>query len=131
MTPEELPRPRPRVLVVDDDRDSVTTLAALLSDAGYDVRVSYSGAWAVVVARHFRPHAILLDIGLPDIKGWDVAREVAKEHERDVPLLIAVSGVYKSEADKVLAQSAGFSHYLTKPYEPAALLALLEPLKSS
>ena len=117
-----------RVLVVDDDRDTVLTLMALLKDAGHDVRAAYTGASAVVVASHFRPDAAVIDIKLPDISGWEVARQLHRYDRRRVPLLIATSGVYKQAADRILAQSVGFKHYVLKPYDPTALLALLEPL---
>jgi CheY-like chemotaxis protein len=125
------PLPRQlRVLVVDDDRDSVLTLMTLLRQEGHDVRAAYSGGSAIVVASHFKPDAIFIDIGLPDISGWEVARQVGQENAGRAPLLIAISGVYKKGADRILAQSVGFAHYVTKPYDPVNLLALLEPLRS-
>lgn len=117
-----------RVLVVDDDRDSVLTLMALLRDEGHDVRAAYSGGSALIVASHFKPDAIFVDIKLPDISGWEVARQLRADDLGPAPLLIAVSGAYKKSADKILARSVGFTHYVTKPYDPAALLALLDPL---
>lgn len=118
---------RLRVLVVDDDRDSLLTLMALLRDDGHDVRAAYSGGSALVVAHHFKPDAMFVDIGLPDISGWEVARQMRAE-AGPAPLLIAISGVYKKSADKALAKAVGFAHYVTKPYDPSALLALLDPL---
>lgn len=123
------PSPRHlRVLVVDDDRDSVLTLKALLRGEGHDVRAAYTGASALMVASHFRPDAIFVDIRLPDISGWEVARQVRADSSGRAPLLVAVSGVYKKSADKALGQTVGFTHYVTKPYDPPALLALLDPL---
>ena len=115
------------MLVVDDDRDSLLTLMALLRDDGHDVRAAYSGGSALVVAHHFKPDAMFVDIGLPDISGWEVARQMRAE-AGPAPLLIAISGVYKKSADKALAKAVGFAHYVTKPYDPSALLALLDPL---
>ncbi|HKV53097.1 MAG TPA: response regulator [Candidatus Binataceae bacterium] len=117
-----------RILVVDDDRDSVLTLTMLLQDEGHDVRAAYSGGSALMVAHHFRPDAVFVDISLPDISGWEVARQLASDSSTTPRVLIAVSGVYKKSADKMLARSVGFSHYVTKPYDPPALLALLDPL---
>ncbi len=117
-----------RVLVVDDDRDSALTLTMLLRDERHDVRVAYSGGSALVVAHHFRPDAVFIDISLPDISGWEVARQLASESSPPPRLLIAVSGVYTKSADKILAKTVGFSHYLVKPYDPPVLLALLDPL---
>ena len=116
-----------RVLVVDDDQDSVLTLSILLQDEGHDVRVAYSGGSALVVAHHFKPDVVYIDISLPDISGWEVARQL---HSGDAapPVLIAVSGVYTKAADRILAKTVGFSHFVAKPYDPPALLALLDPI---
>ena len=100
----------------------------LLQDEGHDVRAAYSGGSALMVAHHFRPDAVFIDISLPDISGWEVARQLASDSSSTPRVLIAVSGVYKKSADKMLARSVGFSHYVTKPYDPPALLALLDPL---
>ena len=137
MTPAPNPgdtSPRPldrqlRVLVVDDDRDSVLTLMALLHDERHDVRVAYTGASALVVASHFNPDALFIDIKLPDISGWEVARQIcgASDHGRR-PLLVAMSGIYRMSADKKMAETVGFDHYVLKPYDPSAVLALLDPL---
>lgn len=105
------------------------TLIALLRDEGHEVRAAYSGASALMVATHFRPDAVFVDIKLPDISGWEVARQLKGENAHaDGPLLVAMSGVYRKAADKILAQSVGFTHYVTKPYDPASLLAVLDPL---
>lgn len=126
--PSPLPLTRQlRVLVVDDDQDSVLTLTILLQDEGHDVRVAYSGGSALVVAHHFKPDAVFIDISLPDISGWEVARQLRSENAA-APLLIAVSGVYTKSADRILAKTVGFSHFVTKPYDPPALLALLDPM---
>lgn len=107
------------------------TLIALLRDEGHDVRAAYSGASALVVASHFKPDAILVDIKLPDLSGWEIARLLENESGDLAPLLIAISGVYTKSADRILAQTVGFRHYVTKPYDPLELLALLEPLRSA
>lgn len=105
------------------------TLTALLRDEGHEVRAAYSGASALMVASHFRPDAVFVDIKLPDISGWEVARQLKGENaQAGGPLLVAMSGVYRKAADKMLAQSVGFTHYVTKPYDPPSLLAVLDPL---
>lgn len=109
---------------MDDERDSVFTLMALLRTEGHDVRVAYSGSSALFVAEHFKPDAVLVDIRLPDMSGWEVARQL-REYGGRVPVLIAITGVYKTSVDRVFAKTVGFSHYVTKPYDPSALLALL------
>lgn len=115
-------------MVVDDDRDSVLTLMTLLRDEGHDVRTAYSGASALMVAGHFNPDAAFIDIRLPDISGWEVARQLKPQSGAPAPLLIGISGVYNKSADRILAQTVGFNHYVRKPYDPPALLALLDPL---
>ena len=119
-----------RVLVVDDDRDAVLTLMALLRDEGYEVRGAYRGKDALDLVREYAPHAVLLDIGMPDLNGYEAARQIRQRYgEEHGPLLIAVTGWNKS-ADKMLAQMAGFNHHVGKPYDPQALLALLKPLRT-
>lgn len=119
-----------RVLVVDDDRDAVLTLTALLRDEGYGTRGAYRGKDVLDLVREYAPHAVLLDIGMPDLNGYDVARKIRLRYGEDQgPLLIAVTGWNKS-ADKMLAQMAGFDHHVGKPYDPQTLLALLKPLRT-
>jgi len=118
-----------RILVADDDRDSVLTLLMLLRDEGHDVRGVYSGRQVMGQVLDFDPDAVLLDIAMPDLSGWEVARTIRARRGAERPLLIGISGEYKQGADKVLAQILGFDHYLVKPYAPADLLALLAPLR--
>lgn len=119
-----------RVLVVDDERDAVLTLMALLRDEGYEVRGSYRGKDVMDIVREYAPHAVLLDIGMPDLNGYEVARKIRSRYgEEHGPLLVAVTGWNKS-ADRMLAQMAGFDHHVAKPYDPQALLALLKPLRT-
>jgi CheY-like chemotaxis protein len=116
-----------RVLVVDDDKDTVVSLLLLLRSEGHDAKGAYdSGAmWEIV--DQFRPDAILLDIGLPDRNGYDVARTLRRRFGPQTPMLVAVTAWNKG-ADKVLAQLAGFDHHVGKPYDPHSLLTLLTPL---
>jgi DNA-binding response OmpR family regulator len=120
-----------RVLVVDDDRDSALSLMVLLGDEGHDVRALYAGRAVMGAVLDFDPDAVVLDIHMPDLSGWEVARHIRQRRGRERPLVIGVSGKYKQGADKVLAQIIGFDHYLLKPYDPGALLALLAPLRLS
>jgi DNA-binding response OmpR family regulator len=117
-----------RILVADDERDSVLTLMMLLREEGHEVRGVYTGRQALHALREFEPDVVLLDIALPELSGWEVARELRKRQTGRGPLLIGISGEYRQGADRILAEILGFDHYLVKPYEPAALLALLEPL---
>jgi len=118
-----------RVLVVDDERDAVLTLVALLRDDGYEVRGAYRAKEALDLVRDFAPHAVLLDIGMPDLDGYEAARQIKKRHGPASPMLIAVTG-WKKEADKVRAQLAGFDHHVAKPYDPQAILGLLRRLRT-
>jgi DNA-binding response OmpR family regulator len=77
----------------------------------------------------FDPDVVLLDIAMPELSGWEVARTIRARSGADRPLLIGISGEYIKGADKVLSQILGFDRYLVKPYAPAELLALLAPLK--
>jgi DNA-binding response OmpR family regulator len=118
-----------RIVVADDDRDSVLTLVMLLREEGHEVRGVYSGRQVMGQVIDFDPDAVLLDIAMPELSGWEVARTIRARRGAERPLLIGISGEYKQGADKVLAQILGFNHYLVKPYAPAELLALLAPLR--
>ena len=117
-----------RVLVADDERDTVLTLVMLLRDEGYETRSAYGGRQALAAIEDFDPDVVLLDIALPELSGWEVARLVRKKHGDDRPVLVGISGHYKQSADRILSQILGFHHYLVKPYEPQALLSLLSSL---
>jgi DNA-binding response OmpR family regulator len=125
--PSRAPRPL-RIVVADDDRDTVMTLMLLLRDEGHDVRSVHSGRHVMGAVLDFEPDAVILDIHMPELSGWEVARTIRNRKERQ-PLLIGISGEYKQGADKILAEILGFDHYLVKPYDPNGLLALLAPLK--
>lgn len=120
-------RRRLRVLIADDERDQVTTLAAILNDEGHDVREVYRGTEVLRMIADFDPDVALLDIGMPGMSGYDVAREVREHYGSARPVLIAVTG-WKKSSDRILAQLAGFNHHLPKPFEARELLELLEPL---
>ncbi len=116
-----------RILVADDERDQVATLAALLIDEGHEVREVYRGSEVTRMAHEFDPDVALIDIGMPGMTGYDVARELRLEFGKTRPLLIAITG-WKQSSDKILAMLAGFDHHLAKPFDPHALLALIAPL---
>jgi CheY-like chemotaxis protein len=121
------PRRRLRVLIADDDRDQVTTLAAILNDEGHDVREVYRGNEVLRMIADFDPDVALVDIGMPGMTGYDVAREVREHYGKARPLLVAVTG-WKKPSDRILAQLAGFDHHVPKPFDAQQLLDLLEPL---
>ncbi len=118
--------PRPlRIIVADDESDSVTTLKLLLNDEGHDVIGLSKGAAVLPAVAQFDPDVVLLDIAMPDRSGYEVAKEIRARYGDARPLLIAISGRYKQVSDRMLGQIVGFDHYLTKPYEPSSLLKLL------
>jgi CheY-like chemotaxis protein len=111
--------------VVDDSVDCADSLATLLRVAGHEVRTAYDGPTALEAAEAFRPEVVLLDIGLPRMDGYEVARRL-RERERagGRALLVAVTG-YGQEEDRRRAEEAGFDAHLVKPAGPAALQRLL------
>lgn len=117
-----------RVIVADDDRDTVVTLMMLLRDEGYEVRSVHSGRNVMGAVLDFDPDAVILDIHLPELSGWEVARTIRAQRGLERPMLIGVSGEYKQGADRILSEILGFDHYLLKPYNPNDLLTLLAPL---
>jgi DNA-binding response OmpR family regulator len=114
-----------RIIVADDERDTVLTLVTLLRDEGHEVRGLYRGSDVLRAVEEFDPDVVLLDIAMPDMSGYEVAKEIRARYGLVKPRLIAISGRYTQGSDKVLAEIVGFNHHVTKPYEPNALLALL------
>jgi CheY-like chemotaxis protein len=124
---EPLTRKALRVLVVDDNRDAADTLAMLLSLWGYPVRVAYDGDEALLAADQFRPHCLFLDIGLPGVDGYNVARRLRANAAFADAELIALSA-YSGKDHAARAREAGFNQYLVKPAEPARLQEILAML---
>jgi DNA-binding response OmpR family regulator len=109
-----------RVLVVDDNRDSADALAMVLQLEGFEVTVGYSGEEALRLAQQVQPRAVILDIGMPDLSGYEVARRLrAQPWGRDA-FLLAMTGWGQAE-DKQRARDAGFDRHLTKPLDPGEL----------
>ena len=128
MLPRFSPRYSPRslrILIADDEPDSVTALKLLLNDEGHDVIGLSKGADVMRKIEEFKPEVVVLDIAMPDMSGYELAKEIRKRYGQITPLLIAITGRYKQASDKMLGQIVGFDHYLLKPYEPNELLALL------
>jgi len=113
-----------RVLVVDDNEDAADSLATLLNVMHYQVRVAYDGPEAIEAADEFAPAVALLDIGLPKLSGYDIARHIRSTRGDDV-LLVAITG-WGQEEDKRKAREAGFDHHFTKPADFEVLLQLIE-----
>ena len=118
---------RLRIIVADDDRDHVITLAALLMDEGHEVRELYRGSEIMRMVRDFDPDVALIDISMPGMNGYDAAREIRQEFGKTRPMLIAITG-WKQSSDRILARLAGFDHHMPKPFDPKALLELIGPL---
>ena len=113
-----------RILVADDNRDAAESLAALLRMVGHEVRIAYDGVEAVGAASEYRPDAVVLDIGMPKMNGYDVAKKLRAEGAGKEMTIIAVSG-WGQDADKQRSREAGIDHHLVKPLEPSALLRML------
>jgi len=120
--------PRPRILVVDDNRDSADCLAMLLRMTGHDVRAAYDGLEALESAAQFQPDVILLDVGMPRMNGYEAARRIRQQSWGQGTVLIAVTG-WGQDGDRQLSRDAGFDHHMVKPVDPAAMLKLLASLK--
>ncbi len=125
------PEPRPstvlaarRVLVVDDNRDAAESLAMVLKLLGADVHVVYNGRDALEALTAYRPAVVLLDIGMPNMDGHELARQIRQRPEFQDVTLIALTG-WGQEEDRRLSQSAGFNYHLVKPADAGALQTLL------
>lgn len=123
----DLAYPPRRVLVVDDNRDSADTTAMLLAMWGHEARTAHDGPAAVDVARTFHPQLVLLDIGLPGLTGYEVARLLRESADGSALVLAAMTG-YGQEEDRERARAAGFDHHLTKPVDLARLREILAAL---
>jgi CheY-like chemotaxis protein len=117
-------RAMPRTLIVDGDRDAADSLAALLQSTGYgDARVAYTGATALALAVEFLPTLLLVDLDLPDISGYDVARKLSQHPQLQGLRLIAMTAG-SEHPGRELAREAGIERYLSKPVSSTALDAL-------
>ena len=113
-----------RVLVIDDNRDQADTLAALTGMWGYEVRTAYDGAAALAAADGFRPDLWVIDIGMPRMDGYALARTIRQQPAHRSAKLVALTA-WSGEKHKSLAREAGFDQYLTKPADPADLKRML------
>ena len=126
-----IPMPVRRVLVVDDNTSAAQSMAMILKLEGYDVQVAFDGVSGLEAVRSFHPAAILMDIGLPGIDGYEMARRIRQDPELNsgLDLLAAVTGYADPEA-RHRSQEAGFDRHLVKPVDPEVVLALLASLSS-
>ncbi len=113
-----------RVLVVDDNVDTVTTLAMLVQESGHDVRTAYDGSAVLEAALDYRPNVVLLDIGLPGLNGFEVAKLLRRQPALQHTVLVAMTG-YGRESDRQRSREAGFDHHLVKPGDFGKVLQIL------
>ena len=118
-----------RILVVDDNRDSAESMSMLLGVLGAEVRVALDGATALAIYQEFDPSVVLLDIGMPDMDGYEVARRIRAGFPERRTAIVALTG-WGQEQDRWRTRTAGFDHHLTKPADIEALQALVEDLGS-
>ena len=119
-----------RVLIAEDNRDAMLTLGILVRSEGYIVKLTENGKQALAVAPYFEPDIVLLDLGMPEVSGFDVAHALVQRYGAQCPLLIAVSGSQREE-DRHRAASCGFRHFISKPYQPESLITLLNSVPST
>ncbi len=114
-----------RILVVDDNVDAAQSVERLLKNWGHEVQTAFNGPDAIEKARTFRPQIVLLDIGMPGMSGYEVAKQLRAEREFEGLIITALTGYGQAE-DRLRSREAGFNHHLTKPPNPDLLAALLE-----
>jgi CheY-like chemotaxis protein len=113
-----------KIMVVDDNQDAAELLGEMLRSVGHDVLVANDGHHALDLIKHFRPEVAILDIGLPDMDGYELAGSL-RSHLGQGVRLMAVTG-YGQRNDLVRAQVAGFDHHFTKPVGLSKILAAIE-----
>jgi len=116
--------PSLRVLVVDDNVDTATTLAMLVQASGHEVRTAYDGTAVLEAALDYRPNVVLLDIGLPGLNGFEVAKGLRLQPALQNVVLVAMTG-YGQESDRHRSREAGFDHHLVKPADFGKVLQIL------
>jgi PAS domain S-box-containing protein len=119
-----------KVLVVDDNRDAAQSLATLLHLHGHEVHVAYDGASAIALATDRPPNVVFLDIGMPGLDGYEVARRLRALPQLDATVLAALTG-WGQEGDRRRTAEAGFDHHIVKPPDSEAILSLMENLSAA
>jgi CheY-like chemotaxis protein len=114
---------------VDDNLDAADCLAQVLTDSGHEVKVAHDGPSSLEAVRSHRPDVVFLDIGLPRLNGYEVARELRREYGSTMTL-VALTG-YGQESDRRRTKEAGFDHHLVKPVRLESIAALLARSPSS
>jgi CheY-like chemotaxis protein len=116
-----------RILLVDDNQDLVVSMSRWLRQLGHDVRVAHDGASAILIADEFRAEVVLLDIGMPQLNGYEVARTLRSSSWGREMLLVAVTG-WGQEEDQRRSAEAGFDRHMTKPVDPLVLELFLDSI---
>ena len=116
--------PSLRVLVVDDNVDTLTTLAMLVQESGHEVRTAFDGSTVLEAALDYRPNVVLLDIGLPGLNGFEVAKLLRQQPTLKNIVLVAMTG-YGQESDRKRSKEAGFNYHLVKPGDFGKVLEIL------
>jgi CheY-like chemotaxis protein len=126
LAPSQRPTPLAgwRILVVDDNRDAADSLGMFLKVLGAEVRTSYDGGAALAALDVFQPTVLMLDLGMPVMDGYEVARRV-REHPRGSEILLIAMTGWGQEEDRRRTAEAGFNHHLVKPVDPLVLQDLL------
>jgi CheY-like chemotaxis protein len=119
-----------RILCVDDNRDAATVMAMLLKANGSEAITAHDGLAAVAAAEEFRPDVVLLDLGLPGIDGYEVARRIREQPWANEVVLVALTG-WDREEDKLRLKEANFNFHMVKPVEHPAIEKLLAELSSN
>jgi CheY-like chemotaxis protein len=109
---------------VDDNRDSVDSMRMLLEFLGAEVRVALDGETAIEVFREYQPAVVLLDLGMPEMDGYEVVRRLRRTEVPKQPMIVALTG-WGQEEDRRRTREAGFDRHLTKPADVASLRSLL------
>lgn len=118
-----------RILVVDDNSDAADTLAQLLELLGHRTQVAHGGKAALQAMQDFRPQVVLLDLGMPEVDGYQVAAAIRNDGRLNQPFLAALTG-WGSEQDRVKTRAAGFDLHLTKPIDLAVISTVLASINS-
>jgi DNA-binding response OmpR family regulator len=131
------PRPAPgathpmhRILIVDDNRDAADSQAMLLRMWGHQARAVYSAAEALNVLRSMHPDIAILDLGMPQVNGWELAQRLRREAAEGELTLIALSGFDEPE-DRMLSRWTGFSQHFVKPVDPHVLEEFIDSIPES
>jgi CheY-like chemotaxis protein len=117
-----------RILIVDDNRPAADMLAMILESYGNELFIAYSGQQAIQLAEKHQPDVILLDLSMPVVDGYEVARTIRRQPRGQEPMLIALTG-WVQERDKQKARDAGFDHHVVKPTKASDLRGILSQAK--